>query len=141
LFEVKTRFFDKIDFAYYLTDDWRTFVGHRYLGGQHALALGTEYALRLGGGIEASAFVEGRVGEHAFHGVWAGLKFYFGPTDKPLIARHRRDDPVNWQPDPLFSIVNGHSTNATGATNTTTSTSTATTSTTNTQVIPPLIGD
>jgi hypothetical protein len=27
-------------------------------------------------------------------------------------GRHR-DDPANWRPDPLFSIVNGHSTNAT----------------------------
>jgi len=138
LFAVKTRFFDKVDLAYYLTDDWKTFVGHRYLGGKHALALGTEYALRLGGGMQASAFVEGRVGEHAFQGVWAGLKIYFGPTDKPLIARHRREDPVNWQPDPLFSIVNNHSTNLNSVTNTTTGTSTTTSNSSSTQGIPPL---
>jgi len=140
LFAVKTRFFDKVDLAYYVTDDWKTFVGHRYLGGKHALALGTEYALRLGGGIEMSAFVEGRVGDHAFQGVWGGLKFYFGPNDKPLIVRHRREDPNVWQPDPLFSIVNNHSTNGSSVTNTTTNTNTTTTttSTTNTVPIPPI---
>jgi hypothetical protein len=142
LFEVKTRFFDKVDLAYYLTDDWKTFVGHRYLGGKHAAAVGTEYALRLGGGIEMAAFVEGRVGENSFHGVWGGLKFYFGPNDKPLIVRHRREDPQVWQPDPLFSITNGHSTNGTivpnTTTTTTTTTNTTTTTTTNTVPIPPI---
>jgi hypothetical protein len=104
--DVKTRFFDKINLAYYLTDNWKAFVGHRYLGGKHALALGSEYALPLSGGKMASAFVEGRIGENDFHGVWGGLRFYFGQKDKPLIARHRQDDPINWDPDTLFSLTN-----------------------------------
>ncbi len=46
-----------------------------------------------------------------------GLKFYFGRADKPLIARHRQDDPPNWTTDTLFSITN----NNTGSTSTTSS--------------------
>ena len=57
----------------------------------------------------ASAFVEGRFGEDDFHGVWGGLKVYFGPTDKPLIARHRQEDPPSWNVDNLFAILNNHS--------------------------------
>jgi hypothetical protein len=59
---------------------------------------------------------EGVTGEDSFHGIWGGLKFYFGHADKPLIARHRQDDPPNWTTDTLFSIIN----NSTGSTSTTT---------------------
>ena len=54
----------------------------------------------------ASLFVEGRAGENDFRGVWGGVKFYFGQKDKSLIQRHRQDDPINWAPKSLFSIVN-----------------------------------
>jgi hypothetical protein len=107
-YDVRTRFFDQINLKYYLTDDWDGYIGHRYLGGKNALALGTEYALPLGHGIMGSAFVEARVGEGDFHGVWGGLRFYFGQKDKPLIARHREDDPVNWGVSNLLSIINNY---------------------------------
>jgi hypothetical protein len=106
MFDVRTRFFDQVNLKYYLTNDWVGYVGHRYLGGKNALALGSEYAIPLGNRLEVSAFVEARVGEADFHGVWGGLKFYFGQKDKPLIARHRQDDPNIWGVDSLFSIVN-----------------------------------
>jgi hypothetical protein len=106
VFDVRTRFFDQINVKYYLTDNWVGYVGHRYLGGKNALALGSEYAIPLANHAEVSAFVEARVGEGDFHGVWGGLKFYFGQHDKPLIARHRQDDPNIWSADSLFSIVN-----------------------------------
>jgi len=105
-FDIRTRFFDQINLKYHLTDDWSGYVGHRYLGGLNALALGTEYALPLGHGVMGSAFLEARVGEADFHGVWGGLKFYFGQKDKPLIARERQDDPPVWSTDTLFSILN-----------------------------------
>jgi hypothetical protein len=53
-----------------------------------------------------SAFVEGLAGESEFHGVWGGLRFYFGKKDKSLIARHRQDDPPWWLTSTLLSIVN-----------------------------------
>jgi hypothetical protein len=103
-YDVKTRFFDQINLKYYPTDNWAGYIGHRYLGGKHALALGGEAAFPLGGGRMASAFVEGRIGEGDFQGVWGGLKLYFGQKDKTLIRRHREDDPP--YVESLISIAN-----------------------------------
>lgn len=113
-YDVKTRFFDQINLKYYLTDNWDAYVGHRYLGGRHALALGTEYAMPFGR-LMGSGFLEGRVGENDFHGVWGGLRVYFGQKDKPLIARHRQDDPSIWGVDTLFSIINSGFSNGTSS--------------------------
>lgn len=95
-YEIKTRFFDQVDLSYYLTDNFKTFVGHRYLGGKHALALGGEYGIATGNGSMVSLFAEGRVGQDSFHGVWGGLRYYFGQHDKSLMRRHREDDPSDW---------------------------------------------
>jgi hypothetical protein len=92
-YDIRTRFFDEINLAYYLDDNLKLFLGHRFLGGKNALAIGGEWGVPLGFGRMGSAFVEGRVGESAASGVWGGLRFYFGEKDKPLIRRHREDDP------------------------------------------------
>jgi len=105
-FNIDTRFFDRVNLAYYLTDDWKAYVGHRYLGGRHALALSSEFGLPLGRGVMAAAYVEGRISGGDHNGVWGGLRVYFGQNDKPLIDRNRMDDPISWSPDTLFSIVN-----------------------------------
>ena len=109
-YDIDTRFFDKINLAYYFTDDLKAFVGHRYLGGRHALALGGEWAFRVNGPTMASLFVEGRVGEDDYKGIWGGLKFYVGQKDKSLIQRQRQDDPIEWTPETLFSISNSKTT-------------------------------
>jgi hypothetical protein len=125
-YAIKTRFFDQLNLAYYPIDNWKAYIGHRYLGGLNALALGSEYGLPLGRGIMGSAFVEARVGEQNFHGIWGGLKLYFGQSDKPLIARQRRDDPPVWSGDSLFSILNNHATStSTGSSQSSTSSSTS----------------
>ncbi|GLK81460.1 hypothetical protein [Methylopila turkensis] len=95
-------FFDYADLSYYVTDDWKVSVGHRYTGRKHAAAFGTEARLPFGA-VPVSAFVEGRLGEDDYKAVWGGLKVYFGGEDKPLIARHRESDPPNWLKDDLFS--------------------------------------
>jgi hypothetical protein len=115
-YDIKTRFFDEINFAYYLTDNWKAFVGHRYLGGKNALALGTEYAFQVQPGLFGSLFVEGRLGDDNSQGVWGGVRFYFGQRDKTLMARHREDDPIKWTPSSLFSITNSQSRNFVGMT-------------------------
>ena len=56
--------------------------------------------------IVGNHFIEGRVGESNFNGVWGGLKFYFNEKSKSLMARHRQDDPNIWSTDTLFSITN-----------------------------------
>jgi hypothetical protein len=98
-YAVKTRFFDQINLNYYLQDNFKVFAGHRYLGGKNALALGGEYGIAMGHGVMAGLYAEGRVGESNFHGVWAGLRFYFGQKDKTLIRRNREDDPIDWGSD------------------------------------------
>jgi hypothetical protein len=95
-YNIKTRFFDQANLAYYLQDDFKVYAGHRYLGGKNALALGGEYGIPLGNGIMAALFAEGRIGEDNYHGVWGGVRFYFGQHDKTLIRRHREDDPSDW---------------------------------------------
>ncbi|AMN40351.1 hypothetical protein [Rhodoplanes sp. Z2-YC6860] len=116
-YDVKTRFFDQINLKYYIGDNWDVFAGHRYQGGKHALALGTEVGMPVGRGGMATAFAEARIGEGDFQGVWGGLRFYFGNKDKTLMKRHREDDPVNWGASNLFSIINNHTTSS-GATTT-----------------------
>ena len=111
-YDVRTRYFDQINLKYYLTDNWDAYLGHRYLGGRHALALGSEYSVPIGGGMLASGFLEGRLGEHDFHGIWGGLRVYFGQKDKPLIAKHRQDDPNIWGVESLFSILNSYFSNS-----------------------------
>ena len=105
-FDVKTRFFDQVKLQYYVNENLSAYVGQDYLGGKDALALGAEVAYPLGHGIMSSAFVEARLGDGDFHGVWGGLKFYFGQKDKSLMARQRQDDPPVWSADSVFSILN-----------------------------------
>ncbi len=115
-YDIKTRFFDEINLKYYFADDISGYVGHRYLGGLNALALGAEFARPLGRGILASAFVEGRVGENDARGIWGGLKVYLGPSDMPLIARNRNEDPNNWNVDNLFGILGNHTSSTSSTT-------------------------
>lgn len=105
-YSVPTRFFDEINLKYYFTDNISGLIGQRYVGGKSALALGAEVARPLWNGMLGSAFVEGRIGEDQYHGIWGGLKVYFGPNDKPLMARHRQEDPNNWNFDNFFAILN-----------------------------------
>jgi hypothetical protein len=118
-FNIQTRFFDQINLKYYLNDYADGYVGHRYLGGKNAAAFGGEVAFPVSRGVLGSAFVEARVGESDFHGIWGGIKLYFGPDDKPLIARHRREDPNNWGTDTLFTIMNNGSSSGTSTSTTT----------------------
>jgi hypothetical protein len=108
---VTTRFFDKIDAAFYPTPNWEVFVGHRYTGGINAAAAGVEYLWRTGGGAAVSTYVEGRVGEQQYRAIWAGLRVYFDGGDKSLIDRKRQDDPPSWELDPQsFQVTNKGST-------------------------------
>jgi hypothetical protein len=109
--EIKTRFWDKIDFSYYPIDNLKLSIGHRHTAGLNAGALGFEYGVPLGGGMMGSLFAEGRVGEQNFKGIWGGVKVYFGQRDKTLIARHRQDDPDIPPPDTMFSLTGNQSSN------------------------------
>jgi hypothetical protein len=90
--ELNDRVFARSNIAYYPRDDVRLFVGHRYLGGEHALALGAEWQVAPRG---VALFAEGQVGDDTGSAILGGLRIYFGDRDKSLIRRHREDDPVN----------------------------------------------
>lgn len=107
-FSVPTRFFDEINLAYYPLDNLEVYAGHRLIGGSNALALGGEWGIPMSHGIMTALFVEGRAGQGQYHGVWGGLRVYFGKSDKSLIRRHREDDPNNWSDGPA-SVFNTQS--------------------------------
>lgn len=101
---VKSRFYDMIDIHYYMNENTRFSIGHRYLGGKNALALGTEWSVPIAPRTQGSFFLEGRIGESDYKSIWAGLRVYMGRTDKTLIRRHREDDPENREPEGKHSF-------------------------------------
>jgi hypothetical protein len=109
---LKTRAFDKVDLAYYLTDDLKFSIGHRYYGGKNALALGGEWAFANLNNVAPALFVEGRVGSRESDGVWGGLRVYFGQKPKSLIRRHREDDPPQSLADSGAAFGNASGTSA-----------------------------
>lgn len=92
-FDLDTRFFDFARIGYYPLDDLKLSLGHSYLFGSHAGALGAEWGFDTGGGTMVSLFASGGVSEHGDGSALAGLRLYFGQRDKSLIRRHREDDP------------------------------------------------
>jgi hypothetical protein len=93
LLSIPDRFFDWVSASYYVTDNFKLAIGHRYCIGRHELTLGSEHGFALGGGSMASLFAAARLAEHGDNVVLAGLRFYLGQRDKTLIDRHRQDDP------------------------------------------------
>lgn len=102
-FRNKTSFFDYVDLNYYVTDDFKVSVGHRYTGRDHSAAFGAEYKLPVAS-ADVSVFGDGRFGERHYRRVLGGVKVYFGAGTKSLIARHRESDPPTYLKDDLYAI-------------------------------------
>ena len=98
----ESRFFSAANINFYASENWKLSVGHRFTSGIHVGAIGTEYLFQSGGGTAFSVFAEGRLGENRYSAVWGGVRVYFGAKDKPLIRRHREDDPTNWLHEELY---------------------------------------
>ncbi|HXY57641.1 MAG TPA: hypothetical protein VEH76_03585 [Methylocystis sp.] len=113
-YDLHTRIYDHASIAYYLTDDIKLSVGHIYTGGRSAATVGGEMRLPVSfyRGAAATAFVEGRIGEHNADSIQGGLRIYFGNSDKTLIRRQREDDPTNYLKDNLFTLSNSQRTGA-----------------------------
>jgi hypothetical protein len=88
----KTGIFAMADIGFYATDDLRLSVGGSSVLGYEALNLGLEYQV-ISFETPLSVTADARFGEDGNITAMAGLKFYFGAGDKPLIDRHRQDDP------------------------------------------------
>ena len=94
--DAKSRFTARSDIGWYATPDLELSIGHRYTGGNNALALKSEWLMPAMAAAEAprvSLFAEARIGENDYRGIWGGLRVYFGKS-RTLIDKHRRDDPV-----------------------------------------------
>lgn len=92
--DLHSRAFDKVQVGWYATDDLKLTLGHRWSGGRHAGIGSAEWAFPIGQGYSGAVFAEGSLGERGDGAVMAGVRVYWGAKDKPLIRRHREDDPI-----------------------------------------------
>ena len=86
-------FYSLADVVYYVTDDLRIALGHRFVVNRNAAAAGLEYQLPFDTPFAVTLFAEGRFGEDHYRAAWGGIRIYFGDEKKTLIRRHREDDP------------------------------------------------
>lgn len=78
--------------AFYPTDNIRVSAGVARSFFQTFGTAGLEVAIPRGSNVLPAVFVDGQANS-AFQTVRAGLRLYFGNSDKSLIRRHREDDP------------------------------------------------
>ena len=90
--------------AFYPIDDLRLYGGYRYCFGESAAAAGFEWQFpyQLDDSINWAIFADSRFREDETV-AWGGVRLYFG-SQKPLIRRHREDDPGPLLPDDLNFI-------------------------------------
>jgi hypothetical protein len=101
--DVHSSVYTRIDLGYYLNENLKLKIGHRYTDRRHLLAVGAEAQFPVGNHAW-SGFVEGRFGSD-YAVAWAGLRLYFGGQPKPLIRRHREDDPGNHTTDATDDLI------------------------------------
>lgn len=79
--------------AFYPIDDLRLHAGYRYWFGENIGVAGFEWQFpgQNDNSINFGLFADGQVREDVVAG-WGGVRIYFG-SQKPLIRRHREDDP------------------------------------------------
>jgi hypothetical protein len=81
--------------AYYVTENWRFSVGFSWLDNYGALHLTTEHLLE-DFALPLAATGELRIGQDGVARGMLGIRAYIGPDPrKPLIRRHREDDPTD----------------------------------------------
>ncbi|WP_306117693.1 MULTISPECIES: hypothetical protein [unclassified Roseitalea] len=78
--------------AYYPNPDTRVFAGLEYAFEDITGLVGGEFLINPDSPVATAAYLEGSFGRDTTT-VEAGLRIYFAPIGKHLIARHREDDP------------------------------------------------
>ena len=99
--------FADVELAYYPDDNMRLDTGYSVVSDSHVFKLGGEWAFAGQAGAVSSAFVDGYVNDNGDGLAVAGLRFYFGQSDKSLIRRHREDDPPAYPQYPFWSAIIG----------------------------------
>ena len=97
------KFFAIGDLAFYATDNLRLSIGASDIADFTSGHAGLEWQID-NVGLPLSLTADAKFGENDFYSVAAGVKFYFGGSDKSLIRRHREDDPRNRSLD-IFSAA------------------------------------
>jgi hypothetical protein len=80
--------------AYYPDDNWRLSLGLTTLDGYAAFHVGTELQF-MDAPYPLSVLGNARVGQDGAILATLGVRAYLGTLDKPLIRRHREDDPAD----------------------------------------------
>ncbi|MBG1231171.1 hypothetical protein [Aestuariivirga litoralis] len=87
------KFFGFGDISYYATENFRLNVGVRDVADFKTAHIGAEYLLSEETPLAIT--LNGKIGDDNYRAADLGLRFYFGPTAKSLMHRHREDDPPN----------------------------------------------
>lgn len=102
--DADTGFFGSATLAYYPLDDLRLYGGYRHVNDINVAAAGFEWQVPNAWFTGLSLYGDGRVSDTRLWAVYGGLRLYLG-ADKPLIRRHREDDPNGTQLlDDLFGL-------------------------------------
>jgi hypothetical protein len=83
-------FVARAEVSFYATENLRIYGGYRGFQGVDAGAVGMQYKFDT---MPLSVDVDAMIGSHDYVSVLGGLTFYFGGTEKSLMATHREDDP------------------------------------------------
>jgi hypothetical protein len=90
-FDVKSGVYGGADLSLYATPNFMLTIGGGVYAGDLSGRGGIEWAPGWSG---MALYADGAIGENSYYKATAGVRFYFG-TDKPLMRRHREDDPSN----------------------------------------------
>ncbi|WP_298935802.1 hypothetical protein [uncultured Ruegeria sp.] len=80
--------------SYYPTDNTNLQLGYGFQNDDSSLLYGGEIAFDTQNGPSSSLYLSGKLREGGNNYIETGLRIYFGKSGKPLIRRHREDDPM-----------------------------------------------
>jgi len=109
----RTAAFGMMDVAFYPQPNLRLSTGFSLLDNFAALHLGGEYQFN-DTGMPLSLTGDARLGQDGSVLATVGLRWYFGAPSKPLILRHREDDPWD-RGGSLFTAVGGATASGAGS--------------------------
>lgn len=92
--DLGTHFVAATNLTWYPDDNLALTVSGALSGGQFVAGAGVEWALASTSSAQPSLFARAALREGGDVSALAGLSIYFGGQPKPLIRRHREDDPT-----------------------------------------------
>ncbi|TAN72317.1 MAG: hypothetical protein EPN20_03780 [Magnetospirillum sp.] len=96
-----------LDLRYYPADNLLLEAGAGAISNERTGHVGAEWQAPFGLSTGFSLFADAAMGTSDYEHVIGGIRIYFGGGDKPLLRRHREDDPINLLVGGLTSAVSG----------------------------------